>query len=67
MKRKVIAVETPQPPIMARAVVWYDPEWAEYKVQLRRMIDGEWKSQPAATYHTDDRNDAIATARAMVA
>lgn len=37
--------------------VWWDDEWEEYQVKVR--------GNPKATYHTDDRADALATAQRM--
>lgn len=42
--------------------VRFDSEWEEYRVSLR--IDGVYCS--AATYHTSDKGDAIATANVML-
>jgi hypothetical protein len=57
-----IATFVPQtpttPPSFAR--VYRDSEWDEYQVRL--MVDG----QASSTYHTDDRDDAFATAEAML-
>ena len=35
----------------------FDTEWDEYQVRI--------KGQPKATYHTDDREDALRTAQHM--
>lgn len=37
--------------------VWFDSEWSEYQVRVQ--------GHPKATYHTDDRGDALATAQRM--
>ena len=37
--------------------IWFDEELGEYQVRL--------KGRPGATYYTDDRADAFATAQAM--
>lgn len=37
--------------------VRYDREWEEYQVRVQ--------GQPKATYHTDDRDDALRTAQVM--
>jgi hypothetical protein len=37
--------------------VWWDSEWQEYVVKLA--------GNKAATYHTSDRDDALATAQRM--
>ena len=47
----------------ARAVVRYCPDWCEYIVVWFSGSDAEgWTPNPAANYHTDDRDDAIRTA-----
>lgn len=42
------------------AKIVYDPEWQEYRV--KQYVHAEL----VGTYHTDDKNDALATARAYV-
>lgn len=37
--------------------VWWDTEWHEYLVKVQ--------GKPKATYHTDDRDDALTTAQLM--
>lgn len=37
--------------------VWYCEEWSEYQVKVQ--------GKPKATYHTDDKNDALRTAQVM--
>lgn len=42
--------------------IFWDTEWEEYRVKL--WAGG--KRKPLADYHTDDRQDAIDTAKLMV-
>lgn len=37
--------------------IWFDDEWEEYQVKVQ--------GKPKATYHTDDKADALATAQVM--
>ena len=37
--------------------VWWDDNWQEFQVKIAK--------HPKMTYHTDDRQDAIATAQKM--
>lgn len=61
MSRRVIHTEREGERVAVRVV--RDAEWNEYRAEL--WIDGA--AVPDATYHTDDRRDAIATARVMAA
>lgn len=42
--------------------VYWSKEWEEF--QVRRVVGG--KHREAETYHTNDKADALATARTMV-
>lgn len=59
MERKIHSETQPG---VCTAAVYYSPEWEEYTVVLRdtRGID-------RATYFTEAKDDAMGTARAMVA
>ena len=56
---KVASVESPDG--TRRAVVYRDSEWGEFRVNF--TLDGTRK--PRAYYHTDDKADALGTARLM--
>lgn len=45
-----------------KAIIKWNDEWEEYQVWF--YIDN--KFQKEATYHTDDLEDAVGTAKAMV-
>jgi hypothetical protein len=61
--RSIITILAPEPvPLAAR--VYRDDEWNEYRVRL--FLNGAlWKA--STDYHTDSRQDAIRTARQMLA
>lgn len=46
----------------ATAKVYHDTEWSEYRVKF--YLNGIW--QVNADYHTEDRQDALDTARAQL-
>ncbi len=56
--RKVKAFATP----ILGATVYRDAEWDEYRVKFFR--DGVYQSK--ADYHTDDKEDALSTARSFI-
>ena len=60
--RKVAAYTGEREGVTLEAKVYRDTEWGEFRVTL--SIGG--MRDFAATYHTDDREDAIETARRMV-
>lgn len=41
----------------SRVTVWFCKDWNEYQVKV--------SGKPQATYHTDDRADALRTAQVM--
>lgn len=43
--------------IGSKISVWYCDEWQEYQVKVA--------GKPKATYHTDDKKDALQTAQVM--
>ena len=45
-----------------KAVVQFESEWEEYQVLFYK----NGRLQKEATYHTDDLEDAVGTAKAMV-
>lgn len=58
-RRQVHLVELIQGPGLSRkATVYWDKEWSEYRVTF--YVNGV--KQQGADYHTDDKDDAIATA-----
>jgi hypothetical protein len=51
-----------RPDGLAKAVVKFDEDWAEYQVWPYLL----GKLNQAAIYHTDDEDDAVGTARLMI-
>lgn len=43
--------------VTQRITIWYSDEWDEYQVKVKGI--------PDATYHTDDKQDAVDTAAHM--
>ena len=49
------------------ARVYRDAEWNEYRVTLaHETVGGALVALPDATYHTDDKGDALNTAQVMM-
>ena len=46
--------------------VYYDSEWEEYQCELWYKKPMGWQLQNKATYHTDDKGDALSTAKDML-
>lgn len=55
--RKIAAFTNPEAKRFQHVTVYHDAEWEEYRVVP--------KGRPQASYHTNDRTDAINTARVM--
>jgi len=45
--------------------VYWCVEWQEYQVKFYRVAGGAFKIDSDSTYHTDNKQDAIDTARKM--
>jgi hypothetical protein len=46
--------------------VYWCKEWSEYQCKLYEVVSGKAKFYEPATYHTDDKQDALDTARKMI-
>lgn len=46
--------------------VYWCAEWQEYQAKLYGVTNGKATYYAPATYHTDDKEDAICTARKML-
>ena len=62
---RLIAIEQASTPggQRAQAKVYYDPDTEEYTCKL--FIGNPWRYVASADYFTDDKNDALGTAKRM--